>query len=79
MSSLPFLERPAVTAAEAAVHCNVSRPTITHWMNSDWLRPIGRFGRALLFRPADVLKADVTARSDAQRSRRRKAIDGTGA
>lgn len=80
MSSLDFLERPAVTAAEIVQQCNVSRTTITHWMRKGWLRPIGRFHRgALLFRPHDALEADVTARSDTQRSRRRKAIDGTGA
>lgn len=76
---LPFLERPVVTAPEAAKHCNVARSTITYWMRRDWLRPIGRLGQTLLFRPRDVINADLRARDDTKHSRRRKAIDGTAA
>lgn len=79
MSSLDsFLAAPAVTAAEIAARCNVARTTITHWMHKGWLHPIGRYRRgALLFRPDEALEADVKARSHTQRSRRRKAVDGT--
>lgn len=76
---LPFLDRPVVTAAEAAKYCGVARNTITHWMHRDWLAPIGKLGQTLLFRPRDVLNADAQARRDVRRSRRRRAVDGTAA
>lgn len=76
VKELSFLERPAVTAAEIMRHCGVARNTITHWMKRGWLKPIGRLGQTLLFRPVDVLNADAQARRDARRSHRRRPIDG---
>ncbi|PZM88364.1 MAG: hypothetical protein DIU79_16985 [Actinobacteria bacterium] len=78
-TELSFLERPAVTAAEIMRHCGVARNTITHWMKRGWLKPIGRLGQTLLFRPVDALNADAQARRDARRSHRRRPIDGTAA